>query len=69
MPETVKAPDAATDAEAVQKFAETVERFRRHGGALHPSPLFGTMTREEHARLQAIHAAHHLGFLIPKTGS
>lgn len=50
---------------AVAKLKETVERFKKHPGAIHSSPLFGEMNREELTRLHLIHCAHHLSFLIP----
>lgn len=55
----------ADEVAAVAKLKETVERFKRHTGAIHPSPLFGKMNREELTRLHLIHCAHHLSFLIP----
>ena len=37
-----------------------------HTGPLHPSPMFGSLDREQLYRLQLIHCAHHLGFLLPR---
>lgn len=67
MPETVKQPNLVDDAAALEQFERTVERFKSHRGSLHPSPLFGKMTYEEHRELQVIHLQHHLGFLVPKS--
>ncbi|QDT63193.1 DUF1569 domain-containing protein [Calycomorphotria hydatis] len=33
---------------------------------LHPSPLAGKLTLEQWERLHCVHAAHHLGFLVPE---
>ena len=49
---------------AVAKLKETVERFAAHTGPVHPSPLFGAVTKDEALKLQLVHCAH-LSFLIP----
>ena len=65
MPETV--PAAGSDeAAAVAKLRAAVERFRDHSGPYHPSPLYGALDRETATRLQLVHCAHHLSFLVPK---
>jgi hypothetical protein len=67
MPETV--PAAGGDpAAAVAKLRESVARFKAYAGEIHPSPLFGAMTKEEATRLQLVHCAHHLSFLVPRPG-
>jgi hypothetical protein len=66
LPETVPAP-GGDEAAAVARFRQTVERFGRHNGPFHPSPLFGQMTRDEWTRLNLAHCAHHLGFLVPRS--
>ena len=66
MPQTV--PPAGGDAaEAVAKLRSAIERFKAHSGDVHPSPLFGAMTKETALQLQLKHAAHHLSFLVPKS--
>ena len=65
MPETVLAP-GGNATEAVAKLRAVVEKWMSHTGEVHPSPLFGVMTKETALRLQLKHAAHHLSFLIPK---
>jgi hypothetical protein len=65
MPQTVPV-SGGSDAAAVAKLKETVERFEAHAGAIHPSPLFGPMTKDEARELQLRHLAHHLSFLVPK---
>jgi hypothetical protein len=66
MPQSVHPPggDAAA---AVAKLRETAARFKAHTGPIHPSPLFGPMDQDTARRLQLVHCAHHLSFLIPKT--
>jgi len=65
MPESV--PTAGGDhAAAVAKLKQAVEKFKAADG-VYPSPLFGPMTKDEATRLQLVHAAHHLSFLVPKS--
>ena len=67
VPESV--PDEGGDpAAAVATLRETVERAKAHAGPLHPSPLYGSLTKDEWVRLNLIHAAHHLSFLVPRQG-
>ena len=64
MPQTV--PAAGGDAAAaVAKLRETVEKAKAFPGPPVPSPFFGPMTRDEWVRLNCVHAAHHLSFLVP----
>jgi hypothetical protein len=65
MPSTVPSAEADAAAEA-NRLSETVRRFKGYLGDIHPSPLFGALTRDEATRLQLIHSAHHLSFLVPK---
>ena len=64
--ETIPPPEG-DDAAAVDQLRQTVERFKSHAGPIHPSPLFGELDRDTAMRLQLVHCAHHLSFLIPKT--
>jgi len=66
MPETVH-PPSGDDATAIEKFRQTVVRMRDYRGEVHPSPLFGTMDLDSAKRLQLIHCAHHLSFLVPQS--
>lgn len=67
MPQTVPPPGGDARA-AVEKLKQSVERLKGYTGEIVPSPLFGRMTKEEAVGMQLVHAAHHLSFLIPKTG-
>jgi hypothetical protein len=66
MPATIPRPDDMPDPEAVKKLVATVDRFKRHQGPFHASPLFGVLDRETLEKLQLIHCAHHLSFLVPE---
>jgi hypothetical protein len=67
MPETVAAAGGDETA-AVERLRQTVARFKAHTGPLHPSPLFGPLDKEAATRLQLVHCAHHLSFLVPRPG-
>ncbi len=64
--ESVPSPNATGDKQAVEKFAETVQRFKDHSGPFLPSPLFGQMDEASLMKLNLIHTQHHLSFLVPK---
>jgi hypothetical protein len=55
------------EAAAVDTFKQTIERLLGHQGEMHPSPFFGRLTPEEWREMHLIHAAHHLGYLLPKS--
>lgn len=55
------------EAAAVAKLKNTISRFEAHQGDYIDSPFFGHLTPEQWHDLHLIHAAHHLGFLIPKS--
>lgn len=77
MPAGVKGPEpmmptVTADADeqvCVDRLLVTLDRYEQHTGPLHPSPLFGRLTREEWDRIHLIHAAHHFSFLIPDAGN
>lgn len=54
--------DARAEAEALRA---AIRLFAAHSGPMAPHPLFGRMTAEEWQRFHCIHAAHHLGFVVP----
>ncbi|MDB5305881.1 MAG: hypothetical protein JWO38_83 [Gemmataceae bacterium] len=66
IPQTVALPGSDAAA-AVAKLKETAERFEAYAGGIHPSPFFGAMTKDDATRLQLVHCAHHLSFLVPKS--
>ena len=65
MPETVYKAGGNPE-KAIERLAKSLERLSGAKSPIHPSPIFGVMTKEQLVRLQLIHCAHHLGFLIPK---
>ncbi len=65
-PETVFRIENVADQESVDRLMETIHRLERHTGPIHDSPLFGAMSKEECVKLQLIHCAHHMGFLVPE---
>ena len=65
MPETVP-PPGGDPREAIGKLTASVERLKEYAGTIVPSPLFGPMTKDEAVRMQLVHCAHHLSFLVPK---
>jgi hypothetical protein len=67
MPETVPAA-GGDEAAAVARLREVAGRWKAHAGGVYPSPLFGAMTKDVALRLQLKHAAHHLSFLVPRSG-
>jgi len=68
LPQTVHDAAGLNDAQSLDRFRKTVERFQQWSGEYQASPLFGTLTAEEGQRLQLIHCAHHANFLSPRTG-
>lgn len=65
IPQSVPAP-GGDDRAAVEDFRAAAAAFTAHAGEYRPSPLFGPLTRDEALTVQLRHAAHHLGFLVPK---
>jgi len=65
MPQTVP-PPGGDPREAIEKLRRSVNRLKEYTGPIVPSPLFGPMTKDEAVRMQLVHCAHHLSFLVPK---
>ena len=63
--QTIPLP-AGDESAAVARLRDSVARFKAHTGPLHPSPLFGPLDRDTATKLQLIHCAHHLSFLVPR---
>ena len=66
MPQSVPAP-GGDDSAGVARFRETVDRVRRFAGTPLPSPFFGPMDRDTWVKLNCVHAAHHMSFLVSKS--
>jgi hypothetical protein len=67
IPQSVAASggDAAV---AVEHLRRAAKRAVEWTGPVHPSPVFGRVNREDGLKMHLLHAAHHLSFLVPKTG-
>jgi len=63
--DTIPSP-GGDEAVAIEQLREVVRRFKSHEGKFQPSPLFGELDREAMTRLQLVHCAHHLSFLVRK---
>jgi hypothetical protein len=63
--EQLKPSPDATDASAYASLVAAVDRLRSLKGDLIDTHTFGTMSRHDYIQMQLVHAAHHLGFLIP----
>lgn len=61
-------PAGGDDAAALAKLREVAQRWETFEGAIHPSPLFGKMAKKQWTSGHLMHAAHHLSFLVPKSG-
>ncbi len=64
-PNSVK-PAGGDAEEAVAKLKTAVARFEAYDGPIVPSPFFGPMDKDTNRKLQQVHCAHHLSFLVPK---
>jgi hypothetical protein len=64
MPQTVF-PAGGNATEAVALLQQSIDGFKNHRGPVQPSPLFGAMTYDDAVRMQLLHCAHHLSFLVP----
>ena len=59
------APDSGQDeTAAIADLAEQIKRFIA-ADTLHPSPVLGRLEPDEWHQFHAIHASHHLSFLLP----
>lgn len=66
LPQTVHDAVAGDESGAVNELGQAVNEWKNHRGPIHPSPIFGAWDYETATKLQLIHCAHHLSFLIPK---
>ncbi len=64
-PQTVHS-ESGDETASIARLQATIRRLEEHRGTIHPSPLFGTMNRQELIALQMAHCNHHLQFLVPK---
>jgi hypothetical protein len=64
-PQTVYTPDGDPKA-AIDELRKSVDRLKNYTGPIVPSPFFGPMDKATCVRLQLVHCAHHLSYLLPK---
>jgi hypothetical protein len=57
--------DDLSDRDAVARLRNVIDHFTSHTGPLHPSPLFGTLSRDQWREVHLWHCEHHLSFLHP----
>jgi hypothetical protein len=58
-------PSANVDESAIDAFIATLKRFDAYGQPFAPHRIFGNLSPEEIRRLNLIHCAHHLSYLVP----
>lgn len=51
---------------AIEQLAQAIDRLKQHHGPFAAHPFFGKLTGDEWRQFHAIHAGHHLGFLVPR---
>jgi hypothetical protein len=68
MKETVP-PPGGDEPRAIEALRRSIERFEKYDGPFQPSHLFGHLNRDEWMKLQLLHCAHHLGYLVPQGGA
>lgn len=59
--------DVGDESRSIARLKAAMSRLESHTGFIHPSPLFGALTKDELLELQLAHCAHHLRFLEPKS--
>ena len=58
-------PETMDDVDGLKEMETQFARLKTFTGISHGSPLLGPVTNDELNQLTLIHAAHHLGFLVP----
>ncbi|MEM7558108.1 MAG: DUF1569 domain-containing protein [Planctomycetota bacterium] len=64
-PDTVYQLDQSAVSASLETLRSNIARFQSHSGTIHPSTIFGSMDKETAERLQFVHFAHHLSWLVP----
>lgn len=59
--------DGADDDDVIDECIASIRRSADFAGLVHDHPLLNDISLEDWLQFMWIHAAHHLGFLIPKT--
>ena len=63
-PQPAIPPDDASDA-SVEALLATIDRFESFNGPIAPHRIFGNLSDAEARKLNLIHCAHHLSYLVP----
>ncbi len=66
VPQTVYRAADQDDAKSVQQLTATIRMFQNYQQPIKRSMIFGDLDYETAERLQLIHFAHHLSFLVPR---
>ena len=67
-PAVVMPTDASGEREEAEGLQQAINHYKASSGPVIPHRFFGPLTKAEWDRLQLIHAAHHLSFVVPKAG-
>ncbi len=66
VPQTVYRAADQDDAKSVQQLTATIHMFQEYRQPIKRSLIFGELDYQTAERLQLIHFAHHLSFLVPR---
>jgi hypothetical protein len=66
MPETVYEKESSPE-KAMERLRQAIARLQASSGPFCPSPLFGSLSKEELIGLHLVHCAHHLRYLGPSS--
>jgi hypothetical protein len=61
-----KSPDGPDDPSVIDHCIETIHRAKAFDGSMEDYPFVDNMTPDMWRQFMWLHAAHHLGFLVPK---
>ncbi|HEY1687157.1 MAG TPA: DUF1569 domain-containing protein [Tepidisphaeraceae bacterium] len=66
IPKSYEPATDVSDETGVIRFTQAFDRLEKHSQPLAKHPFMGSITPEQWRKVQLIHCAHHLGFLVPK---
>ena len=64
--EVVPADESLDERAEAEELRQAIDHYKASPGPAVPHRFFGPLTRDEWNRLQCIHCAHHLSFIVPK---
>lgn len=68
-PPALQPPDEVNEDEEVERLRSAIAYYKASPGPVAPHRFFGPLSKAEWDRLQLIHMAHHLSFVIPREPS